>query len=86
MAIDKPVGFPQAQDKAIEQMVEIESNQFADDLAPNVELMEDGSAIVGEQTEQIETTFDMNLAEALDDSILGNISSELRQAFEDDKA
>tara|TARA_R110002051_G_scaffold283603_1_gene345456 strand:- start:585 stop:3014 length:2430 start_codon:yes stop_codon:yes gene_type:complete len=86
MAIDKPVGFEQEQEKAIEQMVQIQGEEFADGAAPNVELMEDGSAIVGEQVQELETTFDMNLAEVLDDTILGSISSELRQAFEDDKA
>jgi hypothetical protein len=86
MAIDKPVGFVPAQEEVAEQMIEIQGDQFADGLTPNIELMPDGSAIVGEQEQLIETTFDMNLAEALDDNTLGKISSELRQAFEDDKA
>ena len=86
MAIDKPVGFVPAQEEVAEQIVELGGEQFADGLTPNIELMPDGSAIVGEQENLIETTFDMNLAEALDDNTLGLISSELRQAFEDDKA
>tara|TARA_R100000541_G_scaffold58179_2_gene69111 strand:+ start:2201 stop:4630 length:2430 start_codon:yes stop_codon:yes gene_type:complete len=86
MAIDKPAGFEQAQEKAIEQLVEIEANEFVDGATPNVEIMEDGSAIVGEQLENLETTFDMNLAEILQKDVLADISSELRQAFEDDKA
>jgi len=86
MAVEKPIGFIPAQEEAIEQMVEIEGQQFADGLAPNVEMMEDGSAIVGEQMEELSTSFDMNLAEVLDEKVLQNISSELRQAFEDDKA
>ena len=86
MAVEKPIGFIPEQEEAIEQMVEVEGQQFADGLAPNIEMMEDGSAIVGEQMEKLSTSFDMNLAEVLDEKVLQNISSELRQAFEDDKA
>jgi hypothetical protein len=86
MAVDKPVGFVPAQEEVAEQMVEIEGNSFADDLTPNVEMMEDGSALIGEQEQTLAASFDMNLAEVLDKDALGLISSELRQAFEDDKA
>jgi len=86
MAVEKPVGFIPEQEQAIEQMVEIEGNAFADDLAPNVEMMEDGSALIGEQEQVITSSFDMNIAEVLDEDTLGIISSELRQAFEDDKS
>jgi len=86
MAVEKPIGFIPEQEQAIEQMVEIEGNAFADDLAPNVEMMEDGSALIGEQEQVITSSFDMNIAEVLDDDTLNLISSELRQAFEDDKA
>ena len=86
MAVEKPIGFIPEQEQAIEQMVEVEGNTFADDLAPNVEMMEDGSALIGEQEQVITSSFDMNIAEVLDDDTLNLISSELRQAFEDDKA
>ena len=86
MAVEKPIGFIPEQEQAIEQMVEIEGSAFADDLAPNVEMMEDGSALIGEQEQVITSSFDMNIAEVLDDDTLNLISSELRQAFEDDKA
>ena len=86
MAVEKPIGFIPEQEQAIEQMVEIEGSSFADDLAPNVEMMEDGSALIGEQEQVITSSFDMNIAEVLDDDTLNLISSELRQAFEDDKA
>jgi hypothetical protein len=86
MAVEKPIGFIPEQEQAIEQMVEIEGNAFADDLAPNVEIMEDGSALIGEQEQVITSSFDMNIAEVLDDDTLNLISSELREAFEDDKA
>ena len=72
--------------EAIEKLVEIQGQEFADGLAPKVEIQEDGGALVGDLEKQIETSFDMNLAEVLNDEALSNISSELRQSFEDDKA
>jgi len=84
MAVEKPIGFVPAQEEAIEQLTEMEINDSLE--KGTVEMMEDGSAIIGEQIDEIPTTFDMNLAEVLDEDILQNISSELRQAFEDDKA
>ena len=86
MAVEKPIGFIPEQEQAIEQMIEVEGSNFADDLAPNVEMMEDGSALIGEQEQVVTPSFDMNIAEVLDDDTLNIISSELRQAFEDDKA
>ena len=50
------------------------------------EMQEDGSAILGEtMTEEIETGFDENLAEVLDDQQLANISNELIAGIEKDK-
>jgi hypothetical protein len=86
MAVDKPIGFEAQQVEAIEKLVEIQGQEFADGLAPKVEIQEDGGALVGDLEKQIETSFDMNLAEVLNDEALSNISSELRQSFEDDKA
>ena len=89
MAVDKKIqpeaskGFVPAQEEAIGQMVEM---QVQEGLQPEVEMLDDGSAIVGEQENIIPTNFDMNLAEVLDDDELGNISSELRQCYEDDKS
>ena len=79
MAIDKPIGtlgftpdppagFPEEQEEAVKQMVEM---QIEDGSMPGVELLDDGSAIVGDQERTLETTFDMNLAEVLEDSELG---------------
>jgi hypothetical protein len=51
------------------------------------EMQEDGSAILGEtMTEEVETGFDENLAEILDDQQLANISNELMSGIEKDKA
>jgi len=86
MAVEKPIGFEQQQEKAIEQLVEIQGNDFADGLAPKVEMQQDGGAIVGDLDQSIQTGFDMNIAEVLDDDTLNEISSDLRQAHEDDKS
>ena len=86
MAVEKPIGFEQQQEKAIEQLVEIQGNEFADGLAPKVEMQQDGGAIVGDIEQTMQTGFDMNIAEVLDDDILNEISSDLRQAHEDDKS
>jgi len=50
----------------------------------NVEMMEDGSAVVGEQNMPGEMAFDSNLAEFVDDNDLGVISSDLIGAYKDD--
>ena len=89
MAIDKkvqpgqPEGFIPAQEEAVGQMVNM---QVEEGLKPEVEILDDGSAIIGEQENLIPTSFDMNLAEVLDEDELANISSDLRQSFEDDKS
>jgi hypothetical protein len=84
MAIEKPLGFIPAQEEAIEQLTEMQIEESMSDN--NVTMMEDGSALIGEQEQVITSSFDMNIAEVLDDDTLNLISSELRQAFEDDKA
>ena len=84
MAIDKPLGFIPAQEEAIEQLTEMQIEESMSD--DNITMMEDGSAIIGEQEQVVTPSFDMNIAEVLDDDTLNLISSELRQAFEDDKA
>ena len=39
-------------------------------------MMEDGSALIGEQEQVITSSFDMNIAEVLDDDTLNLISSD----------
>ena len=60
MAIDKPIGFIPEQEEAIEQLTDMQIDESVEQ--GNVEMMEDGSAIIGEQVEEIQTSFDMNLA------------------------
>ena len=45
--------------------------------APNVEIIEDGSAVVGEQVDDIPLGFNSNLAEKLDASYMQGLSNEL---------
>ena len=89
MAIDRPIGFtpdPPPFPEETEQMAQNVVDIQVAEVTPDVEMMDDGSAIVGEQTEEIPTTFDMNLAEVLDDQQLNLISNNLREAFEEDKS
>ena len=89
MAIDKPARYDQPQTVNDELLIppkvgeEVELIPGTDEEI-NVEMMEDGSAIVGEQERQIESGFDANLAEYLDDSSLGLISSDLLASYEED--
>ena len=52
----------------------------------NVEIIEDGSAIIGEQEEELAVEFSSNLAEILDDDLQSEISSDLIEKFENDKS
>ena len=90
MAIERGIGsggVPEELPIAEEAMV------FTQDLMelpeePNVFEMEDGSAIVGEMEEEpidmMDVPFDANLAEYLDESELGRISSDLIGDVEDE--
>jgi len=81
--IDKPIGFATEQNEAISQMVDME---IVENSVENVQMMEDGSAVIGEQSSMVETGFDMNLAEVIDESELGSISNDLFESFETDKS
>ena len=81
--IDKPIGFATEQNEAISQMVDME---IVENSVENVQMMEDGSAVIGEQSSMVETGFDMNLAEVIDENELGSISNDLFESFETDKS
>ena len=53
---------------------------------PNVEIVEDGSAIVGEEDIPVASGFNSNLAEILDEGYLQELSNELLDKVENDKA
>jgi len=81
MAVERPV---------IAEQVPIENEAatdvtLAEDIGPEITPTEDGGAIVGNFEEQIAVDFSSNLAETIDDDELNNLSSELRQQYEDDK-
>ncbi len=75
MVVDRRINpNPDTEEIMQEQVLELEN---AEKFTPDVEILEDGSAIVGEQERMIDTSFTGNLAESLDDDILQEISSEL---------
>ena len=53
---------------------------------PNVEIVEDGSAVVGEVDETPVVNFTSNLAEVLDESYMQSLSNELIEKIEADKS
>jgi len=81
MAIDKRIN-PEASPIENESPLDVE---LAEDIGTEITPTEDGGAIIGEMEEQIAVDFSSNLAETLDEDELSNLSSELRQQYEDDK-
>jgi len=81
MAVEKPI-------IAGEAIIENESPldvSLVEDIGAEITPTEDGGAIVGNVEEEITVDFSSNLAESIDDDELNNLSSELRQQYEDDK-
>ena len=81
MAVEKPI-------VAGEAIIEEESPtsvSLVEDIGAEITPTEDGGAIVGNVGEEIAVDFSSNLAESIDDDELNNLSSELRQLYEDDK-
>jgi hypothetical protein len=83
MAIEKVNGV-----ENVEQPQGIQIPLPEADITPGVTELDDGSAIIGEIQEEIETTlpvpFNANLADFIDDDDLGVISTDLVGAIEDD--
>ena len=80
MAVDKPINpepSPIENLSSIDIPLEEESTEVVE--------TDDGGAIIGEMDEEIVVDFSSNLAETLDEDELNNLSSELRQQYEDDK-
>ena len=80
MAVDNPINpepSPIENLSSIDIPLEEESTEVVE--------TDDGGAIVGEMDEEIVVDFSSNLAETLDEDELNNLSSELRQQYEDDK-
>ena len=56
-----------------------------DSSEPNVEIIEDGSAVINEEEELI-TTFNSNLAEILDEGYLQGLANDLIEKVDNDKS
>jgi hypothetical protein len=88
MAIEKDSVYRQ-QEKIAEASAEnmgLVDIDVADNILSDVTMLEDGSAVIGEQDFQEEISFDSNLAEFMDDTDLGVVSNDVMEGFEEDKA
>ena len=85
MAIDKKIQ-PTENDIVIDQYasspIDISVQEQPQD---NIEMLQDGSAIVGPQTLNMQATFDSNLSEFVDEDDLEKMSSDLIADYETDK-
>ena len=82
MAVDRPVNPENTAPLTDESPTDV---QLVEDIGAEITPTEDGGAIIGQMEEEITVDFSSNLAEALDEDELKNLSSELRQQYEDDK-
>ncbi len=91
MVVERPANYDEPQTvndqlmipPLVGQEVELEPGT---DQPIDIEMTEDGGAIVNPEIMPLDTGFDGNLAEFIDENDLQVISSELRQSFEDDKS
>src|SRR5210317_1762162 len=65
---------------------QVEVNLSPDQIEDSVEIIEDGSAIVGEVEVPVASGFNSNLAEILDEGYLGALSNDLVEKVENDRA
>ena len=65
---------------------QVDVNLSPDQVEDSVEIIEDGSAIVGEVDVPVASGFNSNLAEILDEGYLGSLSNELMEKVENDKS
>ena len=90
MVVEKPANYDEPQTVNDELMIPPLVGQEVvlepgTDQPIDIEMTEDGGAIVNPEIMPPDTGFDGNLAEFIDENDLAVISSELRQSFEDDK-
>jgi chaperonin GroES len=64
---------------------QVDINLSPDQVEDSVEIIEDGSAIVGEVDVPVASGFNANLAEILDEGYLGSLSNELMEKVENDR-
>jgi hypothetical protein len=65
---------------------QVEVNLSPDQIEDSVEIIEDGSAIVGEEELPVASGFNANLAEILDEGYLQSLSNDLIDKIDDDRA
>ena len=86
--LDRPAEGPAKPDD--NERIDVEEVGTTVDLdssgEPNVEIVEDGSAVVGEADETPVVNFTSNLAEVLDESYMQSLSNELIEKIEADKS
>ena len=86
--LDRPAEGPAKPDD--NERIDVEEVGTTVDLdssgEPNVEIVEDGSAVVGEVDETPVVNFTSNLAEVLDESYMQSLSNELIEKIEADKS
>ena len=84
MAVERPAGYDPIASDPMSAAPEVEEQiEISEEMIENP----DGSVTFGEEEmAEEQVPFGANLADILDDEILQNISSELRQQFEDDKS
>ena len=80
MAIERPIGQPSPLE--VEGAEEITLEDVGGGITEN----EDGSVTIGEEEQVQENEFGSNLAEMLDDEQLSLLSSDLREAYDEDKS
>ena len=84
----KAIGAGGGDDKLdIEEVgTQVDVNLSPDQIEDSVEIIEDGSAIVGEVEVPVASGFNSNLAEIVDDAILQDLSNQLVERVESDKS
>ena len=82
MAVEKPIGN---EDVIMNAATPVDVELLPEDN-PNVQMMDDGSAVIGEDPAQPQIEFGSNLAEFMTEDDLMSVSSELLGKFEDDKS
>ena len=80
MVVEKPIKTEEAIERATPIDIEIGPEQD-----PNVQLMDDGSAVIGGVPEEPQMAFGSNLAEFMSEDDLMNIASELIGKYDEDK-
>ena len=80
MAVERPIGQPSP--------LEVEGGEeiTLEDVGGGITENEDGSVTIGEEEQVTENEFGSNLAETLDDEQLSLLSSDLREAYDEDKS